>query len=287
MQRPTNTQHFRPCIDLHHGKVKQLVGATLALSSTAKGSPVTNFVSTLSPAHYASNYAAQGLCGGHIIMLGGATAANAKAAAAALHAAPNCFHLGGGLTAASAKHWLNHGARKLIFTSALFKNKLFIHERLQALSAAIGRERIVVDFSVRELAGVESTAFTDRYKVMLNGWRTTSELSLSQETLESIAPYASELLVHAVAAEGRMAGIDTTLIRQLAAMGTAVKPPLAIVYAGGIHTLNDIQTIHRLGQGTLDFTVGSALELYGGTLSLAEVQKQGQTPPPAKPSTTP
>jgi len=56
---------FRPCIDLHEGKVKQIVGGSL----NDQGAD-TNFISDYNSAHYANLYKEHNLTGGHVIALG-------------------------------------------------------------------------------------------------------------------------------------------------------------------------------------------------------------------------
>ena len=57
---------FRPCIDIHNGKVKQIVGSSLADEGDRA---VENFVAGADAAYYAHLYKEAGLRGGHIILL--------------------------------------------------------------------------------------------------------------------------------------------------------------------------------------------------------------------------
>jgi phosphoribosylformimino-5-aminoimidazole carboxamide ribotide isomerase len=237
---------FRPCIDLHGGRVKQIVGGTL--SETAPGTTVTNFVSAEPPAFYADLYWRDGLEGGHVIMLGPGNEAGAREA---LGVHPGWLQVGGGITPANAAQWLDAGAAKVILTSYLFEDGDFSFERLAQMCQAVGRERLVVDLSCRRQG--------ERYVVACNRWQTLTRLALGAEILGRLAGDCSEVLIHAVDVEGRQAGIDGELITQLAAW-----TPLPTTYAGGVRSMADVERVRELGQGRLDVTVGSALDLFGG-----------------------
>ena len=237
---------FRPCIDLHHGRVKQIVGSTL-LDDAAR--LVTNFVADKSAAYYANLYYADGLAGAHMIMLG---PGNEAAAREALAAQPGFLQLGGGITPENAQTWLSAGAAQLIVTSYLFVDGKFAPERLTQLAAAVPREKLVLDLSCRPLDD-------GSYAVCCDRWTHTTQLRLSRETFDMLGKYCCEFLIHAVAVEGKQSGIDQTLVEKLAEWCD-----LPVTYAGGIHTLADIETIGRLGGSRIDFTVGSALDLFGG-----------------------
>ena len=57
---------FRPCIDIHNGKVKQIVGGSL--QDTGNQAAV-NFASEQEADYYARLYKEDGLSGGHVILL--------------------------------------------------------------------------------------------------------------------------------------------------------------------------------------------------------------------------
>lgn len=236
---------FRPCIDLHEGKVKQIVGASLA----ADGSAATNFVSAKPPACYADLYYRDGLDGGHVIQLG---PGNDSAAHGALAAHPGFMQLGGGVTDENAREWLEAGASAVIVTSWLFVEGEFVMERLRRLAQQIGRERLVVDLSCRPLPD-------GSYAVACDRWRRLTKLRIDPPTMAEIAQYCGEFLVHAVAVEGCQRGIDRRLVEVL-----AQSSPVVVTYAGGIHSMADIAEIAEVGRGNIDFTVGSALDLFGG-----------------------
>ena len=241
---------FRPCIDLHDGRVKQIVGATLSDDASAS-SLRTNFVAAESPHYYADLYFRDGLTGAHVIKLGGG---NDDAARDALSAHPGFLQLGGGINPQNAQQWLDAGAAQLIVTSYLFENGDFAPARLEALSRVVPREKLVIDLSCRRLED-------GRYAVACDRWQHLTSLILTREMLAMLAQYCCEFLVHAVSVEGLQQGIDRELVALLAQLS-----PLRVVYAGGIHSLADIKEIEACGQGKIDFTVGSALDLFGGKL---------------------
>jgi phosphoribosylformimino-5-aminoimidazole carboxamide ribotide isomerase len=235
---------FRPCIDLHQGRVKQIVGATLR----DHAEPQTNFSSEEAASHFAACYRRDNLPGGHVIMLG---PGNEEAAAAALAAFPGGLQLGGGITIENGPPWLERGAAALIATSHVFREGKLHLERLDALSRAVGRERLVLDLSCAPRQG--------RYFVATDRWQRLSDFEVCAANLELLAAHCAEFLVHAVEVEGRQQGIDADLA---ALLGEAA--PLPTTYAGGIRNWEDIELLGRLGRGRLDFTVGSSLDLFGG-----------------------
>ena len=239
---------FRPCIDLHDGRVKQIVGATLR--DNAQDAVTENFVAAESPAWFARKYKADGLRGGHVIKLG---PGNDAAAREALAACPDFLQLGGGITPDNAAEWLEAGAAAVIVTSYLFENGDFAPARLDTLRRAIPRERLVLDLSCRAVDG--------EYVVACDRWQKLTRLKLSSQTFTDLEESCGEFLIHAVDVEGRRQGIDATLVQRLAEWCDA-----PVTYAGGIRSLEDIRTIEQAGLGRIDFTVGSALDLFGGDL---------------------
>ncbi len=237
---------FRPCIDLHNGLVKQIVGGTLQNSEAA--GPDTNFQSGRPASYYASLYRKDGLKGGHVIKLG---PGNDKAALDALHAYPGGLQLGGGVNNTNAGYWLDAGAERVIVTSYVFSNGRVNNEHLQNIVRAVGRERLVLDLSCRKKDG--------RYYIVTELWRNFTDVEISPETLEFFSKYCSEFLVHAVDVEGKCSGIEAELVENLGRWTM-----LPTTYAGGIRSMEDISSIQRLGGGKLDFTVGSALDIFGG-----------------------
>ena len=98
---------FRPCIDLHSGQVKQIIGGTLTSSPTDLK---TNHISKHSAGYFARLYSEHGLSGGHVIMLG---PGNNEAAQEALNAWPQGLQIGGGINENNAMHWIQRGAEKV------------------------------------------------------------------------------------------------------------------------------------------------------------------------------
>ena len=245
---------FRPCIDLHDGKVKQIVGGTL---NTADGETLrTNFVSEKSPAYYAELYRNDGLYGGHVIKLG---QGNDSAALEALAAYPQGLQIGGGVNADNACGFIDAGASAVIVTSFVFSNGEFHEGNLAALLKAVGKERIVLDLSCRKTAD-------GRYMVVTDRWRNFTTMEVCGKTLEKLASSCTEFLIHAVDVEGKCSGIDTELVELLAEYS-----PCKCVYAGGISSFADIQLIADSGKGKIDFTIGSALDIFGGHIAYKDV----------------
>jgi phosphoribosylformimino-5-aminoimidazole carboxamide ribotide isomerase len=236
---------FRPCIDLHEGKVKQIVGGTLGDAAAVR----TNFVSEKSSAEFAELYRRDGLRGGHVIMLG---PGNEVAARDALAAYPGGMQVGGGVNLDNASAWLDAGASQVIVTSWLFQAGRVDFERLARLESKIGKERLVLDLSCRRRG--------DDYWVVTDRWQTFTDVRVSAETLARLSQACVEFLVHAVDVEGLCRGIDAELVEKL-----AVWSPIPSTYAGGASSLADLELVTRLGQGRIDLTIGSALDIFGGT----------------------
>ena len=238
---------FRPCIDLHDGKVKQIVGGTLADDGAGLR---TNFVAEQGAEWFAARYRADALVGGHVIKLG---PGNDAAAQAALAAWPDVLHLGGAIDAGNASGWIAAGAGKVIVTSWLFPGARFSDERLAALARAIGRERLVVDLSCRRR--------DQRWVVAIDRWQTMTDVALDEPFLARVAAHCSEFLIHAADVEGLCRGIDGDLVAALGRWS-----PIPCTYAGGAKDLADLALVDRLSAGRVDLTYGSALDLFGGTL---------------------
>ncbi len=234
---------FRPCIDLHEGKVKQIVGGTLD-----SGGLRTNFVSDRSAAWFAELYRRDRLTGGHVIMLG---PGNETEARAALGAYPGGLQLGGGVNADNAVTWLEAGASHVIVTSWVFRDGRVDEARLAQLVQRVGRQRLVLDLSCRVRDG--------HYFIVTDRWQKFTEVALSAETLARFADSCAEFLVHAVDVEGLCRGIDGALVEKLAAWS-----PIPVTYAGGANSLADLQKVNQLGRGRVDLTIGSALDIFGG-----------------------
>ena len=235
---------FRPCIDLHEGKVKQIVGGTLGDAGLK-----TNFVSDRGAGWFADLSRRDHLGGGHVIMLG---AGNETAAREALAAFPGGMHVGGGINAANAKTWLDAGASHVIVTSWVFREGRLDRARLAELVASVGKERLVLDLSCRKR--------DEEYVVMMDRWQTYTDLLVNEETLRDLSKSCAEFLVHAVDVEGLCRGIDGVLVEKLAEWS-----PIPVTYAGGASSLADLEETTRLGKGRVDLTIGSALDIFGGS----------------------
>ena len=237
---------FRPCIDLHDGKVKQIVGGSLKDDGAGLR---TNFVSERPASWFAELYRRDGLMGGHVIKLG---PGNDAAALAALAAFPGGLHLGGGVDADNATGWLEAGASHVIVTSWVFRDGQLDWERLKNLVGVIGKQRLVLDLSCRR-RGADYFVVTDR-------WQKFTELTVSRETLVRLADYCDEFLIHAADVEGLCRGIDSELVSKLGEW-----TPIPTTYAGGAKSLADLEEVTRVGNGRVDLTIGSALDIFGGT----------------------
>ena len=250
---------FRPCIDLHEGKVKQIVGGTLGDSG-----PRTNFVSDRSAAWFAELYQRDGLAGGHVIMLGPGNDTEARAALAAF---PGGLQIGGGVNAQNARGWLDAGASHVIVTSWVFREGRADWERLGELVRTVGKNRLVLDLSCRKKVEGRGSRVEGRkqiesldYFVVTNRWQKFTEVTITPDTLKKLAGSCAEFLVHAVDVEGLCRGIDRELVEKLGQW-----TPIPATYAGGANSLADLEDVTRLGRGKVDLTIGSALDIFGGT----------------------
>jgi phosphoribosylformimino-5-aminoimidazole carboxamide ribotide isomerase len=239
---------FRPCIDLHDGKVKQIVGSTLDDRNPQQVE--VNFEADASPAWYAELYRRDNLTGGHVIMLG---PGNDAAAREALAAYPGGMQIGGGINIDNAACWLECGADKVIATSWVFVDGRLHTERLQQLIKKIGRDKLVLDLSCRRRDG--------KYYIVTDRWQRFTSLEVNRETLAALSSSCAEFLIHAVDVEGMQSGVDRELLEIMAA-----HCEIPATYAGGIRSFDDIAVIETAGSGRIDFTVGSALDIFGGSL---------------------
>lgn len=245
---------FRPCIDIHNGAVKQIIGKSL---SDENSSANENFVSQKDSAYYARLYEKDRLTGGHMILLNKAGTKeyekDAALAAAALKAYPGGLQIGGGITAENSSRFLSMGASHVIVTSYIFQDGRLLTDRLTALYEAVGKKHLVLDLSCRKKDGC--------YYVVTNRWQKFTDIIMSHETLQFFSCFCDEFLIHAVDVEGCQSGIEADLIPVLA------QCPIPVTYAGGIASEDDISRLNALGGGRIDFTVGSALDLFGGNIA--------------------
>lgn len=243
--------NFRPCIDLHQGKVKQIVGETLNDNRPV----IENFVSDLSSGHYAAMFKQDQLRGGHVIMLGGG---NETAAIQALEEYPGGLQIGGGITADNASRYLEHGASHVVVTSYIFQDGELNSNHLHKIVSEVGKDRLVIDLSCKEKDG--------KWFVVTNQWKTFSQFEVNRDNLQELQSYCDEFLIHAVDVEGKRTGIHRQLIEHLA---DCVSIPTT--YAGGARSLDDLELFHQLSRGKLDITIGSALDIFGGNLHYRQV----------------
>lgn len=236
---------FRPCIDLHDGKVKQIVGGTL---SDDGGWLKTNFISDRPASWFASKYRVDKLFGGHVIMLG---AGNRVAALEALQEFPGGLQIGGGINDENSREFLDAGASHVIVTSWVFREGRVDWDRLKNLVGLIGKKRLVVDLSCRKRDG--------KYFVVTDRWQKFTELELSAGALRRFAEFCDEFLVHAADVEGLCRGIDLELVQNLAEWSS-----IPVTYAGGATSLKDLEMVSEIGREIIHLTIGSALDIFGG-----------------------
>mmetsp|Transcript_4121 Transcript_4121/g.5389 ORF Transcript_4121/g.5389 Transcript_4121/m.5389 type:complete len:275 (-) Transcript_4121:1412-2236(-) len=256
---------FRPCIDLHSGQVKQIVGSTLSDDTNKNeysSSPIelaTNFETDRPASSYAEMYKKDSLTGGHVIMLG---PGNTHAAKSALKAYPNGLQVGGGINSSNAEEWLDAGASHVIVTSFVFHNGKIDMERLSGLVKITGKEKLVLDLSCRRKPNDSSGP----YYVVTDRWQTYTDVEVNKETLESLSHYCDEFLVHGVENEGKRCGILENLVLLLGECS-----PIPVTYAGGVKDLSDLDRVKQIGKGRVDLTIGSALDCFGGSIPYDEV----------------
>jgi len=245
---------FRPCIDLHNGKVKQIVGSTL--SDDKPDTLKTNFTATQPSSWFAELYRRDNLTGGHIIKLG---PGNDDAAKEALSAWPGGMQIGGGITADNGREWLDYGASHVIVTSYVFSKGQVDYDRLHKLVQAVGKENLVLDLSCRRRG--------EDYYIVTDRWQNFTDVQISPAIMEEFAKLCDEFLIHAADVEGQCNGIETELVKRLAEWS-----PIPTTYAGGVKNIDDMQLIKELGDNQLHATVGSALDIFGGaTMTYDEV----------------
>ena len=278
---------FRPCIDLHNGQVKQIVGSTLsddaggvedkaaaaavvAASAASAATVLENFSTDRPASDYALMYKRDGLAGGHVIMLG---PGNERAAISALAAYPGGMQVGGGIDTSNAKLWLGRGASHVIVTSYVFRDGRVDYDRLGELVSEVGRERLVLDLSCRRrppAAGGRGSGpgsgDPGPYYVVTDRWQNYTDVEVNGPTLAELGSYCSEFLVHGVENEGRRCGILEDLVCLL-----GEHSPVPVTYAGGVRGMEDLDGVRGLGGGKVDITMGSALDCFGGDIAYDDV----------------
>lgn len=250
---------FRPCIDIHNGQVKQIVGGSLC---DADNQAEENFVSGQTAAFFAKLYKDKGLKGGHIILLNPASSEfyekTKQQAMEALQAYPGGLQVGGGITPYNAGEYLDKGASHVIVTSYVFQNGRLHYDRLKEMVQAVSQKRLVLDLSCRKRE--------NHYYIVTDRWQKYTDVILNEATIHELCAYCDELLIHAVDVEGKAAGIEAGVAELL---GNSCQIP--VTYAGGVHTFEDLARLKALGKGRVDVTIGSALDLFGGSMKFEEV----------------
>ena len=250
---------FRPCIDIHNGRVKQIVGGSLRDEGNAAEE---NFVSEKDAGWYASFYREKGLRGGHIILLNPADsvyyAQTRKQAELALSVWPGGMQVGGGITAENASDFLEAGASHVIVTSYVFRDGRVSWENLEKLVSETGREHLVLDLSCRKKDG--------GYYIVTDRWQKFTDVEITAETIARLQSFCDEFLIHAADVEGRKNGVERDLVSLLGRLDT-----VPVTYAGGVGSCEDVRRIKEAGKNRLNVTVGSALDLFGGPLSFEKI----------------
>lgn len=253
---------FRPCIDIHNGKVKQIVGNSLRDQGNLA---VENFVAEQNADYFAEMYRKLHLPGGHVILLNSRDSEyyeeTRRQAFLALGTYPGGLQAGGGITLENAAGFLNAGASHVIVTSYVFRDGRISFDRLEKLRREVGREHLTLDLSCRKKDG--------RYFIVTDRWQKFTDVAVSVPVLSELSSYCDEFLIHAVDVEGKSSGIETPLVRLLAQFSE--RP---VTYAGGVGTFEDLELLRTEGRNRIDVTIGSALDLFGGPMSLQEVLKK-------------
>lgn len=250
---------FRPCIDIHNGKVKQIIGGSL---KDAGDQATENYVAEQDAVYFAKLYQKEGIKGGHIILLNPASSTYYKETRAqaelALGAYPGGLQIGGGITAENAKEFLDAGASHVIVTSYVFREGKINYENLARLKDAVGREHLVLDLSCRKK--------DDFYYIVTDRWQKFTDEKVSITLLDELSSYCDEFLIHAVDVEGKAKGIEKELVRLLGEWGK-----IPVTYAGGVGSFEDLRELKELGKDRLNVTIGSALDLFGGPMAYEKV----------------
>lgn len=253
---------FRPCIDIHNGSVKQIVGGSL---KDCGNHAQENYVSEQDAAFYANLYREYGIANGHIILLNPVSSSyyeeTKSQALAALKAYPGGLQVGGGITPENAGEYLDAGASHVIVTSYVFKDGQIQYDRLKELNRKIGKKNLVLDLSARKK--------DDRYLIVTDRWQKYTHVELTADTLDEFSGYCDEFLIHAVDVEGKADGIEEELAALLGDWGK-----MPVTYAGGVHSYEDLRLLKKIGRDKIHVTVGSALDLFGGPLKFEEVLRE-------------
>ena len=181
----------------------------------------------------------------------------------ALSTYPGGLQVGGGIDAENACEFLTAGASHVILTSYVFRDGHVFYENLDKLVTTVGKQRLTLDLSCRKRDG--------KYYIVTDRWQKFTGKEVNSATLKELSGYCAEYLVHAVDVEGKQSGIDLALLRIL-----ADGAPIPVTYAGGISSFADIDLIDEYGRGVIDYTIGSALDIFGGALSYDAVVERNK-----------
>ena len=253
---------FRPCIDIHNGNVKQIVGSSLKDDGNQA---VENFVSEYDGSYYGNKYKMDGLIGGHVIILNSVGSeyyqASKNQAIKAINAYKGGLQVGGGINDENAMEFIENGASHIIVTSFVFKDGRIDYENLERISRKVGKDKLVLDLSCRKK--------DDSYYIVTDRWQKFTDVKLDEYIMYKLAAYCDEFLIHAVDVEGKNSGIETEVVKMLGNL-----EGIKVTYAGGISSYEDIEKIKELGKGKIDFTIGSALDIFGGKLEYDIISKK-------------
>ncbi len=252
---------FRPCIDIHNGKVKQIVGGSL---KDENNQAKENFVSEVDSTYYANLYKANNIKGGHIILLNSKDSeyfeATKSEALKALMAYKGGLQIGGGVNCDNALEYIEAGASHVIVTSYVFKNGKINYDNLNKIFNAVGKEHLVLDLSCRKK--------DDKYYIVTDRWQKFTDVCIDENIFYELSKYCDEFLVHAVDVEGKASGIEEEVAKILGRLEN-----IKVTYAGGISSFADLDILKELGNGKVDFTIGSALDIFGGKMQFDSVVK--------------
>ena len=250
---------FRPCIDIHNGKVKQIVGGSLLDEGDFA---LDNYVSEKNGDYYAGLYRDAGLSGGHIILLNPPASEyyeeDVRQACLAIGAYPGGLQIGGGMNADNAAFFLDQGASHIIVTSYVFREGRIDWDHLDHMVKAVGKDHLVLDLSCRRR--------DEGYYIVTDRWQKFTQVPLNRETLDLLSAYCSEFLIHAVDVEGKARGIEENVASLLGEW-----EGIPVTYAGGVGSYQDLRKLKKLGKNKVDVTIGSALDLFGGEMEFEKV----------------
>lgn len=250
---------FRPCIDIHNGQVKQIVGGSLCDEGDRADE---NFVSRQNGDFFAKLYKNNGLKGGHIILLNPQSSdyyeADVRQAELALKEYPGGLQIGGGINADNAGRFIDMGASHVIATSYVFRDGEINYDNLRSLVSAVGREHLVLDLSCRKRDG--------EYYIVTDRWQKYTNVKIDNEILDTLSEYCDEYLVHAVDVEGKASGIEKGVADMLGRWGK-----IPMTYAGGVASFDDLRALRDLGRDRIDVTIGSALDIFGGHMRFEDI----------------